>query len=272
MAHVQIPKACRVVLSFLLSVVLCFGLSILVEYQDWLDRVPTAAEVINSILEYDPSRDYTLPETTTEETTEGWTYEMQIDMEKVSYYHSLNEDVIGWIYIQDTVINYPIMQDDDNSYYIEHNWQKQYSHSGSIFADYKCRIDAGANLLIYGHNMASGAMFHAIKNYKVQSWGEEHLYFEVASLEKRYLYRVISCNVIYGESGASFPYWRYCDMDRETYAWYLDCVESSSLCWYAEEDEEFLYGKDRLVTLQTCNSASNDGMRCVVFAVLEGIY
>ena len=197
-------------------------------------------------------------------------YEMSIDMARVASHHSANPDVIGWVRIKDTVINYPVVQDADNTFYIDHNWQGAPSHAGSIFADYRCSIDTSDNTLIYGHNMGNGTMLHAIKNYKVEDWGRSHPYIELASLEHRYLYRVLSCNVIYGERGAAFEYWNGIEMNRPAYRQYCESIERTASVWYGDVLAKPRDNIDRLLTLQTCNSGADNGIRCVVFAQCIG--
>ncbi len=204
------------------------------------------------------------PTEPTEPPTEEPSYEMQLSLDTANSYHASNPDVVGWIYIDDTVIDYPIVQGTDNSFYIDHNWRKQYSHSGSIFQDYACDLTKSENTLIYGHNLANGTMFHAIKKYKSEEWGLEHPFVEVSTLNTRYLYRVLSVNVLYGDYGTSFEYWNCKDMDRESYTEFVQKIYDTSLVWYGgEELPEF---GTKILTLQTCNSGANDGMRCVLFA------
>ncbi|MDE5564906.1 MAG: class B sortase [Oscillospiraceae bacterium] len=210
----------------------------------------------------------TEPEPEQEEVHE--TYQLQIDMNSVRSYHDSNHDVAGWVRIQDTVINYPIMQTDNNSFYTDHNWLGQHSHAGAIFADWRCSLDKTDNALLYGHNLANGTMLHAIKNYKVADWGNSHPYIEVASLTHRYLYKVLSVNVLYGELGANFEYWNTIDMNRSAYRNYLNNIRNSAQVWYGDDTALPCDGKDRLIALQTCNSGANDGMRCVVFAQCIG--
>ncbi len=210
--------------------------------------------------------------TTTEMTTTTVTYDytMQIDMDKVREYHEQNEDVVGWIFIDDTVIDYPVVQSDDNEYYLEKDWMGDYSYSGSIFEDYRCDIDETENTLFYGHNMGNGSMFHAVKNFKDEAWGREHIYFEVASLEHRYLYRIVACSVLDGTGAASFDYWNRNTLSKKEYKQYLEDIEDSALIWYAEEDEIPVYGENNIIALQTCNSGADDGIRCVLFGQCLG--
>lgn len=211
--------------------------------------------------------------TTTELTTTTVTYDytMQIDMDKVREYHEQNPDVVGWIYIGDTVIDYPVVQSEDNEYYLNRDWQGNSSHSGSIFEDFRCDIDETENTLFYGHNMGNGSMFHAVKNFKEEAWGKEHIYFEVASLEKRYLYRIVACSVLNGLDGAEFDYWNRNELNKKEYEEYIQDIKDTALVWYAPEDDLPEYG-DNIIALQTCNSGADDGIRCILFGQCLGEY
>lgn len=80
------------------------------------------------------------------------------------YLKSINEDIIGWIEIEGTQINYPILKDNDNLYYLKHNYLKKYNSNGAIFTlDEKPFEDS--ETLLYGHNMKNGTMFSILGNY-----------------------------------------------------------------------------------------------------------
>jgi len=264
----------RTVLLSLLAVLLAGGgVGGLLYY---LQREPEPLPARSFVLEADPEATAFLKatnpptETPTEPPTEPITYEMQIDMEKVLEHAAVSEDVIGWVYIQDTPINYPVVQASDNDYYMDKNWKGQYSFAGSIFADYQCNIPLSQNSLLYGHNMGNGSMFHAVKYYRDEEWGKEHLFFEVATLNKRYLYKVISFNTLNGLAGADFEYWTCVNMMRDQFERFVQQIYDTSEVWYGDADYLPEYGKDRIITLQTCNSAANDGIRCVLFAECIG--
>ena len=179
---------------------------------------------------------------------------------------------MGWIYIEDTVVNYPVVQGTDNDFYINHDWEGNSSHSGCIYEDFRGKIDTSQNTLFYGHNMANGSMFSAIKGYTDPEWGKAHRYFEVASLDKRYLYEIVSVNIVNGEAGADFEYWNYLDMDRRAYLTFLQKIKETSTVWYLDGTDMPEYGKNRMIALQTCNSGADDGIRCVLFARCLGEY
>lgn len=221
----------------------------------------------------------TAPVTTEETTTTEITYDytMKIDMEEVKKYHEQNEDVVGWVYIDDTQIDYPIVQGEDNEEYLHADWMGEYSYSGCIFQDYRSNMQDSENNLIYGHNMAAGTMFHGIKLYKDKDWGKDHLFVEVASLElddekkitgtKRYLYEIFSVNVLDGLEGANFEYWNCIDMDEEDYEGFYKAIEDTTRTWYGDVGVNNIPKfDDKLLTMQTCDTGDDDGVRCVAFA------
>ena len=81
-----------------------------------------------------------------------------------NYLKSINEDIIGWIEIENTEINYPILKDNDNLYYLKHNYLKKYNSNGSIFTLDKQPFEKDETLL-YGHNMRNSTMFSLLGNY-----------------------------------------------------------------------------------------------------------
>ncbi len=206
-------------------------------------------------------------------TTVTYDYTMKLDMAKVKQHHDVNADVVGWVYVNDTPIDYPIVQSDDNAFYINRDWQKNSSSAGSIFEDFRGEIGKTESTLLYGHNMGNGTMFHCVKNFKDEAWGKSHIYFEVASLDKRYLYRIVACSVLNGEDGAAFDYWNQITLNEEEYKKYIENIRSTATVWYAPEDDIPNYqDKDKMIALQTCNSGADDGVRCVLFAQCLGEY
>jgi len=84
-------------------------------------------------------------------------------------------NAVGWLYCEGTPINYPVMQSDDNDYYLRRLPDGTYNTAGSLFADYRCgKIGETNNFIIYGHNMKNGTMFSSLTKYKSQSYYDEH--------------------------------------------------------------------------------------------------
>ena len=90
----------------------------------------------------------------------------------------VNSDVLGWILIPNTVISYPLVQGNNNQYYLNHTWKKWTSVVGAIFLECQNSPDfSDFNTVIYGHRMNNGSMFASLKNYKKQSYWASHPYY-----------------------------------------------------------------------------------------------
>ena len=84
-----------------------------------------------------------------------------------------NSDIKGWIYGEATNVDYPVLQTDDNDFYMDHLYNKEANSSGSIFADYRNKSDfSDRNTVLYGHHMGNGTMFGSIERYTSQDFYE----------------------------------------------------------------------------------------------------
>ena len=173
----------------------------------------------------------------------------------------VNPDVIGWIRVPDTKIDYPVVQSEENDFYLEHTWQGNKNSVGAIFMD--CGSAPGLtdfNTLIYGHNMRSGAMFASLRSYSQQSYWEAHphIYLLVDSGVFRFdvfsAYRAELDSAAYGQSFRQ----------RETREKFLqDAAEQSVI------QTEITPGiRDRILTLSTCSGMGHE-TRWVVQARLK---
>jgi len=101
--------------------------------------------------------------------------------------NSAYPDALGWLYIPDTVINYPVMQSDDNFYYLDHAYDGSPLKAGSVYLDCRCegRFQNPINI-VYAHNMKNGSMFAQITRFKNESLFESHKYGWLATPEAVY--------------------------------------------------------------------------------------
>ena len=186
---------------------------------------------------------------------------------KLKSLRETNPDVIGWISIPGTVIDYPIVQTEDNDYYLDHSITGTYLIAGSIFADYRNASDwSDQNTVLYGHNMASGEMFAALAKFKSGSFFRANRYIYIYTDEGIRVYTVFSAY----ETNTYNPYTRmHFASDNEFVEWAKKAYSASLKKVY---DHTFKFtGEDRILTLSTCTNGFNDDGRLAVHAVLTEI-
>ena len=106
----------------------------------------------------------------------------------------INEDVIGWIWIPDSRISYPILQGEDNDFYLNHTWRKEENAVGSIFLEWQISDDFSEfNTIVYGHNMKDKSMFSQLHNYRDIRFRDAHPYVYILTDAGVYRYEVFSC-------------------------------------------------------------------------------
>ena len=106
---------------------------------------------------------------------------------------SQNKDVVGWLYCENTPVNYPIVQSDDNDYYLRRMLNGKYNIAGTVFMDYRCHSDfSSLNTIIYGHNMKNDTMFGTFTDYKKQSYYDEHPVLWFLTSEHNYKIELIA--------------------------------------------------------------------------------
>ena len=178
-----------------------------------------------------------------------------------------NSDIVGWVQMDETPVDYPVMQTkDDPEYYLYRNFKKEYSEAGTIFMDANSDIYLPtSNWLIYGHHMRSGMMFHDIEKYDSQEFYEKHPTFRFDTIYKggQGTYQVIAAcyTKIYSADSDAFKYYEYAARDnREDFEEYIAGIKSIA-CYDTGVSAE--YG-DQLVTLSTCAYHTKEGRFFVV--------
>ncbi|MEA4919674.1 MAG: class B sortase [Clostridiaceae bacterium] len=173
----------------------------------------------------------------------------------------LNTDIIGWIKIPDTNINYPLLQGDTNDTYLRHAYNGTYSRMGSIFMDYRCSPDfSGSNTIIYGHNMRNSTMFSRLLKYENQSFFESHPYFYIYTAEGYMKYAIFSCYML---TLPSDTYTIAFNSDKVFGDYITTVLARSSVSTGTIPSES-----DKLVTLSTCSSTNAEQDRFVVHGYL----
>lgn len=165
----------------------------------------------------------------------------QVDFDELS---KINPDIVGWIYIEGTNINYPVVQGADNDYYLKHLFDGTSNSSGCIFLDYRCSADfSDRHSIIYGHHMNNKTMFSGLMSYKDQAFYDEH---SVALLVTPTAYYKIQFFSGYVSDNWGNGWDLYLD-DTDHAAWLKEIQERSCFSTTHAPSPE-----DSIITLSTC--------------------
>ena len=191
-------------------------------------------------------------------------------MLQVKQLQGQNTDIVGWLEIENTNINYPVLQGADNNYYMTHNYKNEKSKNGSIFldADYNWDIPSN-NLLMYGHNLGNGMMFQELLKYEKESFYQEHPVIRFTTAEEDAEYEIISAfksRVYYKSEKNVFRYYYF--INNESEEEYNEFVKNAKNASLYPIDATASYG-DQLITLSTCSYYVEDGRFVVVGRKIE---
>lgn len=159
----------------------------------------------------------------------------------------INPDVVGWIYQEDTIINYPILRGTDNEKYLHTDLEGKYSVAGSIFLDARNSADfSDFNSIVYGHHMNDGSMFKSLRGYtKEQDYYDTHKTFELITPDEKY-HLVVIASYITEATGSAYTYSFANDSAKQAF---LDETLAKSAI---RADDTSVSVEDRFVTLSTC--------------------
>ena len=179
----------------------------------------------------------------------------------------INPDIVGWILIDGTQINYPIVQGKDNSYYLNHSYDKKWSGYGSIFMDNNAALDfSDLNTFIYGHSTKNGTMFGELYKYMDINFYKEHSTYHLYTPKGNYLVEIFS---VYDANTDSDSYNQNFS-SLEDYKNYLELIISKSRY---STDINVDYKSDRIITLYSCSKEKNHSKsdRYFIHGVLKDI-
>lgn len=167
---------------------------------------------------------------------------------------------IGWLQIKGTAINYPVMQTkDDPEYYLHRAVSGDYSFAGVPFLDARCSIGESNQLVIYGHNMKNGTMFHNLRYYASKEFWKGHRTISLETLDGRADYEVMAV-IQYDADHDPFRFYTYARMDLSTFVWFLRQVHARQIY---DTGVTASFG-DELMTLCTCDWTHANGRLLVI--------
>ena len=179
-----------------------------------------------------------------------------VDFKKLK---SENSDVVAYIKVNNTNIEYPIVKTSNNNFYLNHSFDKSKNSRGWIFADYKNKFDnTDKNIVIYGHNMRDGSMFGSLKNILNEEWYNNTKNMNITFLTENgnYIYKVFSIYKIESED----YYIKTNFKNDEDYEKFLNTIKNRSI----KNFDINLNINDKIITLSTC--ANNNKYRIVLHA------
>lgn len=189
--------------------------------------------------------------------------EAEVSVAFEDLYHK-NSDIVAWITIAGTGVNYPVMHTPKKpDYYLYRNFEKEYSVSGVPFLDGKSSLDpATDNLLIHGHNMKNGSMFAQLLAYQDEAFLQAHPSIELYTLDGKSTYDIMSVfPTSANKNDAGFDYHNFIQAkDEEAFNQYVAKAKERTLF---ETGLEAQYG-DQLMTLSTCAYHTANGRFVVV--------
>ena len=201
-----------------------------------------------------------------------WDY-INYNLNKVNfdYLKKKNGDTVAWIYVNNTNVNYPVVQFKDNSYYLTHSFEKKYNVAGWIFGDYRANFKKlKRNTVIYGHGRTDQVMFGSLEKTLKSSWykNSDNWIINLITPNANTYWHIVSIYVIPQES----YYLRINFENNKDYKKWIDKMLSRSEYNFVKNSKTFSYGKnppnvnDKFLTLSTCKDYK--GNRIVVQAVL----
>ena len=186
-------------------------------------------------------------------------------LRKYSQLYADNTDFIGWLYIPGTKVGYPVMYTpEDEEFYLRKNYDKEYSTAGSLFVSkYSDVVKPTDNVVIYGHNMKAGTMFHDLLNYQDESYYQEHKTVVFNTIYGNAEYEIIAAfqTNIKEVEDTSFKYYQFFDAD--TAAEFDEYVNNCKALTPYDIPVTAKYG-DKLITLSTCSYHTDEGRYVVV--------
>lgn len=247
---------------FWLSVLLLFSSFRLWQYYT---AEKQAEEQFNEVVEQikEPPETNELPELpeVPEEQPPEWTV-----LDQYGTLFEQNPDMIGWIAIEDTIINYPVMQTPDNpNFYLKHNFEKAYSDYGVPYVSANCTINPPSdNITIFGHHMNSGKMFCALENYKSETFYHEH---SIIRFDTRAGFGEYKILIVFKVNPADFEYPQFSTAENETE--FDEYVRRCKALSFYDTGVTAEYG-DKLITLSTCEYSGQNNRLVVVAKKIGG--
>lgn len=232
-----------IVLLFLLAVMVVSGIMIirqLLEYSTGDNRYQDVVEGAVTEIPEEP----------------GSTVPVRPQLVNFDQLRKQNEEVVGWLYSKETVINYPVVQAKDNDYYLTHLFDRTENKMGAVFMEYKNQPDVSdKNTILYGHHMKNGSMFASLIDYQEQAYYEQHPELYYATPEGDYHFEVYAGFLAEADETCPLSF----GSDEDFLAYAQQMKERSTF-----DSGITINEGDRLMTLYTCSYEFSDARYLLV--------
>ena len=229
-----------------------------------------AAQQMQQYVVMEPTEEVTLPSETQgtvqmqEQATEPVSAEPAVSYPQVDFeaLRDVNTDVVGWIFIENTNINYPVVQTADNKYYVDRLVNGQKNAAGSIFMDFRNEPDfTDRNTVIYGHNMKNKSMFAHISEYRTQEFYDKRSMGKIMTPDGNFQFQIIAGYVASLDDDA----WQLDFADEAEFLQWLEAAVGRSFFDSGYEPDP----EHRIITLSTCAYDFEDARFVLVCRILN---
>lgn len=242
------------------------GVMLAWQYKDGKQSADTF-EAVADLVQLDKTpRPGVVPSNTADEAAEDFDPSL-IAFEKYAAVFEQNSDFVGWISIDGTNINYPVMQTVDNpNYYLKRGFEKQHSNYGVPYVQENCALGISDNIIVYGHHMNNGSMFADLCKYEREDFYQGHPIVRFDTLSSLGEYEIVAAfkTVAYSEQG--FKYYHFVDVaNEEDFNSFVSQCKALSLY---DTGVSAKYG-DKLLTLSTCEYSRANGRMVLVAKLIS---
>lgn len=185
-------------------------------------------------------------------------------LNEVKELYKQNADLVGWIQMKDTKIDYPVMYTKDADYYLYRDFYKKKYNPGTLFVDKHNNVEPrDINLIIHGHNMDDGGMFHDLEKYKSEEFYKNHKTFTFYTLTSEDTYEIVSVfkSKVYNVNDNVFKYYKF--YGNKTKAEYDDYINNIKKLELYKTNVNASYPEE-LLTLSTCEYSQENGRLVIV--------
>lgn len=253
--------ACSALIVFCISLVLLSSWMIYLHLKESEEQADIYEELANLVSQKETEQQ----EPAVNSTSDPAEPQAPIILPEYMEIYEQNHDMVGWISIADTRINYPVMQSPgDPNFYLKHSFDKSSSNHGCPYLNANCDVTKPSdNLIIYGHHMKDGSMFADLDKFTSKSFWENHKTITFNTLTQRQTYEILAVFKVATSTGSASEF-RYYSFTNASSPEDFDSYISSAKSWALYDTGITAEYGDKLLTLSTCEYSNYNGRLVVV--------